>query len=307
MAQGLQVREAPSRDCPMPSSDLHDRLFVQLQHVLPKQALTRFAEFVANSRAPWTRGIIPWFIRKYGVDMSEAADPDPTHYACFNDFFTRALRDGVRPLADAPFVSPVDGSVIDCVTLRDATILQVKGHAYCAQALVGGDAALAAPFEGGEAISIYLSPKDYHRIHMPCDGRLRRMIHVPGTLYSVNPATVAGVPGLFARNERVVCLFDSAFGPFVLTLVGAMAVGSMQTVWHGLINPPRPGTLRDWRYDDQDIQLARGEEMGRFLLGSTVVMLFPKNVLRARADWTPGRSVRMGEPMAEAIDLSHVR
>jgi phosphatidylserine decarboxylase len=284
----------------MPSSDLHDRLFVQLQHVLPKQALTRFAEFVANSGAPWTRGIIPWFIRKYGVDMSEAADPDPMHYACFNDFFTRALRDGVRPLADAPFVSPVDGAVIDCVTLRETTIMQLKGHGYCAQALVGGDAALAAPFEGGDAISIYLSPKDYHRIHMPCDGRLRRMIHVPGTLYSVNPATVAGVPGLFARNERVVCLFDSAFGPFVLTLVGAMAVGSMQTVWHGLVNPPRPGTLRDWRYDEQDIRLARGEEMGRFLLGSTVVMLFPKNVLRARADWTPGHSVRMGEAMAEA-------
>ncbi len=272
-----------------------------LQHVLPQQGLTRFAEFVANSRAPWTRGIIPWFIRKYGVDMSEAARPDPADYACFNDFFTRALREGARPLADAPFVSPVDGTVIDCVQLDGDTLLQVKGHPYSARALVGGDAALVDLFDGGEAISIYLSPKDYHRIHMPCAGRLRRMVHVPGSLYSVNPATVAGVPGLFARNERVVCLFDSDFGPFVLTLVGAMVVGSMQTVWHGLINPPRSGTLREWRYDDQDIQLARGEEMGRFLLGSTVVMLFPKGVLRARADWLPGRSVRMGEAMAEAL------
>jgi len=288
----------------MSSSDLHDRLFVLMQHAMPKQALTRFAEFVANSRAPWTRGIIPWFIGKYGVDMREAADPDPSHYACFNDFFTRALRDGVRPLADSPFTSPVDGSVIDCVALRGDTILQVKGHAYSARALVGGDAALAAHFEGGDAISIYLSPKDYHRIHMPCDGRLLRMIHVPGTLYSVNPATVQGVPGLFARNERVVCLFESAFGPFVLTLVGAMAVGSMQTVWHGLVNPPRSGTLREWRYDDQDIRLSRGEEMGRFLLGSTVVMLFPKNVLRPRADWLPARSVRMGEVMADALPAS---
>jgi phosphatidylserine decarboxylase len=285
----------------MPSPDLRDRLFVLAQHGMPKQALTRFAEFVANSRAPWTRGIIPWFIRKYGVDMSEAARPDPADYACFNDFFTRALREGARPLADSPFVSPVDGTVIDCVQLDGDTLLQVKGHPYSARALVGGDAALVDRFDGGEAISIYLSPKDYHRIHMPCAGRLRRMVHVPGSLYSVNPATVAGVPGLFARNERVVCLFDSDFGPFVLTLVGAMVVGSMQTVWHGLINPPRSGTLREWRYDDQDIRLARGEEMGRFLLGSTVVMLFPKGVLRARADWLPGRTVRMGEAMAEAL------
>lgn len=285
----------------MSSSDLHDRLFVLMQHGLPKQALTRFAEFVANSRAPWTRGIIPWFIRKYGVDMREAAEPDPAHYACFNDFFTRALRDGARPLADAPFVSPVDGAVIDSVKLHGDTIMQAKGHAYSARALVGGDAALAALFEGGDAISIYLSPKDYHRIHMPCSGRLVRMIHVPGSLYSVNPATVAGVPGLFARNERAVCLFESDFGPFVLTLVGAMVVGSMQTVWHGLINPPRTGTLREWRYDDRDIRLARGEEMGRFLLGSTVVMLFPEKALRARADWLPGRPVRMGEAMADTL------
>lgn len=285
----------------MPSPDLRDRLFVLAQHGMPKQALTRFAEFVANSRAPWTRGIIPWFIRKYGVDMSEAARPDPADYACFNDFFTRALREGARPLADSPFVSPVDGTVIDCVKLDGDTLLQVKGHPYSARALVGGDAALVDRFDGGEAISIYLSPKDYHRIHMPCAGRLRRMIHVPGSLYSVNPATVAGVPGLFARNERVVCLFDSDFGPFVLTLVGAMVVGSMQTVWHGLINPPRTGKLREWRYDDQDIRLARGEEMGRFLLGSTVVMLFPRGALQACADWVPGRTVRMGEAMADAL------
>jgi phosphatidylserine decarboxylase len=284
----------------MSSPDLRDRLFVLLQHVLPKQGLTRFADFVANSRAPWTRGIIPWFIRKYGVDMSEAADPDPARYACFNDFFTRALREGARPLADAPFVSPVDGAVIDCARLEHDTILQVKGHAYSARALAGGDEALVQPLLGGDAISIYLSPKDYHRIHMPCDGRLLRMIHVPGYLYSVNPATVAGVPGLFARNERVVCLFESSFGPFVLTLVGAMVVGSMQTVWHGVVNPPRTGRLREWRYDDQDIRLARGQEMGRFLLGSTVVMLFPQGVLRPRSDWLPGRPVRMGEAMADA-------
>ena len=282
----------------MQFSDLYDRLKVVPQYLMPKQAMTVFGSFVANSRAPWTRGIIPWFIRRYGVDMTEAADPDPAHYACFNDFFTRALRDGVRPLATAPFVSPVDGAVIRCGTIAGGQILQVKGHRYSARALVGGDATLAAPFEDGEAISVYLSPKDYHRIHMPCDGRLLRMIHVPGDLFSVNPTTVLGVPGLFARNERVVCLFESAFGPFVLTLVGATIVGSMATVWHGLVNEKRSGVLREWRYDDQDITLKRGDEMGRFLLGSTVVMLFPPNVLRPLPDWTPGRAVRMGEAMA---------
>lgn len=284
----------------MQFSDLYDRLKVVPQYLMPKQAMTVFGSFVANSRAPWTRGIIPWFIRRYGVDMTEAADPDPAHYACFNDFFTRALRDGVRPLASVPFVSPVDGAVIRCGTIAGGQILQVKGHRYSARALVGGDATLVAPFEDGEAISVYLSPKDYHRIHMPCDGRLLRMIHVPGDLFSVNPTTVRGVPGLFARNERVVCLFESAFGPFVLTLVGATIVGSMATVWHGLVNETRSGVLREWRYDDQDITLKRGDEMGRFLLGSTVVMLFPPNVLRPLPDWTPGRAVRMGEAMAEA-------
>ena len=282
----------------MQFSDLYDRLKVVPQYLMPKQAMTVFGSFVANSRAPWTRGIIPWFIRRYGVDMTEAADPDPAHYACFNDFFTRALRDGVRPLATAPFVSPVDGAVIRCGTIAGGQILQVKGHRYSARALVGGDATLAAPFEDGEAISVYLSPKDYHRIHMPCDGRLLRMIHVPGDLFSVNPTTVLGVPGLFARNERVVCLFESAFGPFVLTLVGATIVGSMATVWHGLVNETRSGVLREWRYDDQNITLKRGDEMGRFLLGSTVVMLFPPNVLCPLPDWTPGRAVRMGEAMA---------
>jgi phosphatidylserine decarboxylase len=282
----------------MQFSDLYDRLKVVPQYLMPKQAMTVFGSFVANSRAPWTRGIIPWFIRRYGVDMTEAADPDPAHYACFNDFFTRALRDGARPLATAPFVSPVDGAVIRCGTIAGGQILQVKGHRYSARALVGGDATLAAPFEDGEAISVYLSPKDYHRIHMPCDGRLLRMIHVPGDLFSVNPTTVLGVPGLFARNERVVCLFESAFGPFVLTLVGATIVGSMATVWHGLVNETRSGVLREWRYDDQNITLKRGDEMGRFLLGSTVVMLFPPNVLCPLPDWTPGRAVRMGEAMA---------
>jgi phosphatidylserine decarboxylase len=162
---------------------------------------------------------------------------------------------------------------------------------------MGGDAKLAAQFSNGSFATIYLSPKDYHRIHMPCPGRLRRMVYVPGALFSVNPTTARGVPGLFARNERVVCVFDGEQGQFVLTLVGATIVGSMSTVWHGVVNPPRLAEVREWRYDDQSIELKKGEEMGRFLLGSTVVMLFPQNALGFNPAWSPARPVKMGEPM----------
>jgi phosphatidylserine decarboxylase len=279
---------------------LSDRLAVLPQYLLPKTLLTTLAGTVARSRAPWTRRLIRWFIARYRVDMTQAALPDPAAYACFNDFFTRALREDARPLAAAPFVSPADGMVIRCCQLADGQIMQVKGHAYSARALLGGDAALAAAFDGGEAIGIYLSPRDYHRLHMPCDGRLLRMIYVPGSLFSVNPATVRGVPGLFARNERVVCVFAGAGGPFAMVLVGATIVGSIATVWHGVVNPPRAATLREWRYAERNIVLRQGEEMGRFLLGSTVVMLFPPAVLRPRPDWTPGRPVRLREAMADA-------
>lgn len=277
---------------------MSDRLAVLPQYLLPKLALTRLAGRTANWRSrAWTRAFIPWFAARYGIDMSEAANPDFAAYACFNDFFTRALRPGVRPIADADYVCPVDGAISQLGPIAGDQIIQAKGHRYSTRALVGGDAELAAQFADGEFATIYLSPKDYHRIHMPCAGRLTRMIHVPGDLFSVNPTTARGVPGLFARNERVVCVFEGERGPFVLTLVGATVVGSMATVWHGVVNPPRPGTVRDWRYDDRQIVLQKGEEMGRFLLGSTVVLLFPKETLKFRADWAPTRGVRMGEAM----------
>jgi phosphatidylserine decarboxylase len=191
----------------------------------------------------------------------------------------------------------VDGAISQFGAIERDQILQAKGHRYSTTALVGGDGALAAHFENGLFATLYLSPKDYHRIHMPCDGRLLRMVHVPGELFSVNPTTARGVPGLFARNERVVCVFDSALGPFVLALVGATIVGSMATVWHGVVNPPRPGQLREWSYTDKDVQLKQGDEMGRFLLGSTVVMLFRKSTLAFNAEWAPGRGIRLGEAM----------
>jgi len=276
-----------------------DRLAVLPQYLLPKRALTVLAgRFAASRNRWWTGWVIPWFIASYGVNMAEAANPYPAGYASFNDFFTRVLRPDARPLAQADCVSPVDGTVIQCGPIEGDQILQAKGHRYSTRALVGGDATLAALFHSGQAVTLYLSPRDYHRIHMPCAGRLLRMIHISGDLFSVNPATVRGVPGLFARNERVVCVFESARGPFALTLVGATIAGSIATVWHGVVSPPRPGVVREWRYDDQAVVLGPGDEVGRFLLGSTVVMLFPANSLRLQANWVPGRSVRMGEAMA---------
>jgi len=277
-----------------------DRLKVLPQYLLPKRALTVYAGWRASRRwGPRTTKLIEGFIEKYGVDMSEAAQPDPAHYGSFNEFFTRALKDGARPISNADLVCPVDGAVSQFGAIERDQIFQAKGHHYSTTALVGGDAALAAEYENGHFATIYLSPKDYHRIHMPCDGTLRRMIHVPGDLFSVNPLTARGVPGLFARNERVVCVFDSANGSFVLTLVGATIVGSMATAWHGVVNPPRPGLIREWDYRGKHIALKKGAEMGRFLLGSTVVLLFPRGPLVFNPAWTPARPVRLGEAMGD--------
>jgi phosphatidylserine decarboxylase len=277
-----------------------DRLAVLPQYLLPKQALTAVAGRFAGARAgALTTRVVRWFIDRYGVNMAEAAQPDPAAYATFNEFFTRALAPGARPLAAADLVCPVDGAISQFGPLDGDALLQAKGHTYTVQALVGGDAELARPFLGGHFATLYLSPKDYHRIHMPCEGRLVRMIHVPGDLFSVNPTTARGVPGLFARNERVVCVFDGAHGPWVLVLVGATIVGSMATVWHGVVNPPRPGAVRDWRYEGAAAPtLAQGAEMGRFLLGSTVVLLFPPGPLTFNRAWRPGGAIRMGEAMA---------
>lgn len=277
---------------------MSDRLAVLPQYLLPKQALTALAGKFASARAGGlTTSVIRWFVGRYGVNMAEAANPDIASYASFNEFFTRPLKEGARPLAVADFICPVDGAISQFGAIERDQIFQAKGHSYSTTALVGGDAALAARFENGSFATLYLSPKDYHRIHMPCAGRLLRMIHVPGALFSVNPVTARGVPGLFARNERVVCVFEGEPGPFVMVLVGATIVGSMATVWHGLVNPPRPGLLREWRYEDQGLRYAQGAEMGRFLLGSTVVMLFPGSTLNFNPDWAPARPIRLGEAM----------
>ena len=285
---------------------MSDRSAVLPQYLFPKQALTHFAGWVASKERGWvTTEIIRRFVAKYQVNMGEALDSDIASYKSFNDFFTRALKPGARPLAESDLICPVDGAISQFGAIEKDQIFQAKGHHYSTTAVVGGDTALAAQFESGSFATLYLSPKDYHRIHMPCDGRLTRMIYVPGDLFSVNPVTARGVPGLFARNERTVCVFESPRGPFVLILVGATIVGSMATVWHGVVNPPRLPAVREWRYphasnaSHEAIELKKGDEMGRFLLGSTVVMLFPKAALGFNPVWEPGRVIRLGEAMAD--------
>jgi phosphatidylserine decarboxylase len=276
------------------------RLAVLPQYLLPKGALTNFAGRVAGAKGgAMTTHLIRWFVGKYDVNMDEAANSDIASYRSFNEFFTRALKPGARPLAKADFVCPVDGRISQFGAIEGDQIFQAKGHKFSTTALVGGDAALAKQFEHGSFANLYLSPRDYHRIHMPCDAALKRMIYVPGELFSVNPTTARGVPGLFARNERVVCEFDTAFGPFVMVLVGATIVGSMATTWHGVVNPPRLPKVTEWTYKKNEYTFKKGEEMGRFLLGSTVVMLFPKDTLHFNDQWQPAGPVRLGEMMAD--------
>ena len=229
-------------------SSVSDRLAVLPQYIMPKRALTTLAgKFASAQLGSLTTAVIRRFVARYDVNMAEAANPDVASYASFNDFFTRSLNPGVRPLPSADLVCPVDGTISQFGSIDKDQVFQAKGHRYSTTALIGGDALLAARFDHGHFATLYLSPRDYHRIHMRCAGQLTRMVHVPGDLFSVNPTTARGVPSLFARNERVVCVFESAHGPFVLVLVGATIVGSMATVGHGVVNPPRPGTVREWR------------------------------------------------------------
>lgn len=282
------------------------KLSIILQHLLPKQALTLLAGLLADLHAgAATTAVIGWFVKRYQVNMAEAANPDIASYKTFNAFFTRSLNADARPLAKADFICPVDGAISQFGTIEQDQIFQAKGHRYSTLALLAGQKALAAKFENGHFACLYLSPKDYHRIHMPCDGKLKSMTYVPGDLLSVNPTTASNVPNLFARNERVVCEFESnQHGTFVLVLVGATIVGSMATVWHqdntgalhGIVNPPRTSQIRSWSYEN--ITLKQGDEMGRFLLGSTVVMLFEKDTLQFNAAWQPAGAIRLGEMMS---------
>ncbi len=272
-----------------------------LQYILPQHTISRLVHRCTRSaRMPLRRSITRWFVRRFGVDMSEAAQPDLDAYPNFNRFFTRALRPGARTITTDPraLACPVDGYVSQKGTILGGEIFQAKGHRYSVGQLLGGKDELAAPFRGGAFATLYLSPGDYHRIHMPLDGRLQEMVHIPGRLFSVAPACVQGIPGLFARNERVVCLFDTAHGPLALVLVGAINVGSIETVWAGEVTPPRGKRIAVNRYPGAGaaaVELAKGDEMGRFNMGSTVIILLGPNHVRWHDDLTEGARVRLGQ------------
>jgi phosphatidylserine decarboxylase len=283
---------------------LRDFVFILLQHLTPQQLLSRLIGRLAECRNAWLKN---WFIKKfidiYGVNMAEAEREDPSTYINFNDFFCRTLKDGMRPLCEAKnqIASPADGAFSQQGQIDKGRIFQAKGRDFSATELLGGDEATAQEFSEGSFATIYLSPKDYHRLHMPLDGTLVSMTHIPGDLFSVNPTTTENVPRLFARNERLACIFETSIGPVALVLVGAMIVASIETVWAGQVAPAGK-RIRSERYKDvQDIVLKKGDEMGRFKLGSTIVMLFPKNAIEWKENIEPNAKVRLGEFIATTV------
>jgi phosphatidylserine decarboxylase len=260
-----------------------DQLKIKLQYWLPKHAVTRLVGKLAAAKlGSLTTAIINLFVKQYKINMDEALHSDPKHFKTFNDFFVRELKPDARSQVEDTTVitHPADACVSQFGPIVDGTLIQAKNHTYTAQELLGGSEELANEFADGQFATLYLSPSDYHRVHMPCDGTLRKMIYVPGDLFSVNPLTAQNVPNLFARNERVVSIFDTEFGPMAQILVGATIVGSIEQVWAGTVTPPRGNTVYDWDYPaegEKAVKLAKGDEMGRFKLGSTVINLFPKD------------------------------
>jgi len=284
---------------------MKDTLFVALQYIIPQHALSRAAGWLANTEIKWIKDpFTRWFVSRFDIDMSLAAEEDPCAYASFNDFFTRALKPGARPICSdkGAIVCPADGAISQLGDIKEGRIFQAKGQDYSLQELVGGDAEIAKLFIGGKFATVYLSPKDYHRVHMPLGGKLKSMIHVPGDLFSVNTVTAENVPRLFSRNERVVCVFDTEIGPMAVVLVGAMIVASIETVWAGQIAPVLR-TVKTTHYDQQQsIELTTGAEMGRFKLGSTAVVLFGEQAMGWSGDYEAGSPTTMGERMGSTTE-----
>lgn len=280
-------------------------LFIFAQQVVPHHLLSRLVGRFANSRVPWVKNLfIRRFIKAYGVNMAEALDPDPASYENFNAFFTRALKPGARPLAQTPgaLVAPADGVVSAIGAIDQESLVQAKGHDYSVTALLGGDPVKAAPFRNGSFATIYLSPKDYHRVHIPLGGTLQEMLYVPGQLFSVNLITADNIANLFARNERAVCLFDTEAGPMAVVLVGAMIVAGIETVWSGQVCPTANRLkVSDYRNAQPPVHLEKGAELGRFKLGSTVILLFGPGVMKWQAGLTAGSAVSMGEQLGTLV------
>jgi len=278
------------------------------QYILPHHWLSQLMSKLTHSENKiWKNLFIKLVIKLYNVNIDEAKQSDANHYASFNQFFTRELKPGVRPIATATdaIACPADGTVSQAGAITDGQIFQAKGHYFSAVDLLGGDENRAKPFLNGSFTTIYLSPKDYHRLHMPLKGSLKEMVHIPGRLFSVNTATANSVPGLFVRNERVACIFDTEVGPMALILVGAIFVSSVETVWHGVVTPPTISSVRDWQYSDKPPVLEKGEEMGRFNMGSTIIVLFAQDKMEWESNFTAGTAVRLGEKIAKISDHPH--
>lgn len=266
--------------------------------------ISRFLGKLADSRIQWLKDfLIRHFIKHFDVDMSEAAQEDYQRYANFNEFFTRPLKAGARPMPEDVNVlaCPVDGFISELGIIQDQQLFQAKGHTYELMALLGGDHEMVSNFRNGAFLTAYLSPRDYHRVHMPTSGILKKMIHVPGSLFSVNPQTVAGVPNLFARNERVVCYFESDCGPMAIILVGAIVVASIATTWQGIVTPPTKSLLQQWSYANNPIHLDRGAEMGHFDVGSTIILLFGKNAVQWGSGLKSGQVLRLGQAIGNHV------
>lgn len=274
-----------------------DQIFAFAQHITPQKSLSRLVGKIADCEADWVKNtFISQFVKKYNVDMSEAINSDPLSYRNFNDFFTRAIRSDLRPICDEEnsVVCPADGAVSQLGKIEHGTLYQAKGHTYSLTTLLGGDASLSDQFLGGSFATVYLSPRDYHRVHMPLTGKLTKMIHIPGKLFSVNKVTAEQIPNVFARNERTVCLFDTQAGPMAVILVGAMIVASIETVWAGQVTPFNKNVVT-WNYEElNNIEIQKGEEMGRFKLGSTAIVLFGKEAVNWEESIQAETKTKMG-------------
>lgn len=272
------------------------------QYIAPQRALSRFAGWMANSKVVWLKNyLIKDFIRRYKVDMSEAIEQNPTAFSCYNDFFTRKLKPELRVIApeNSALISPVDGCIQALGQIFDGSLFQAKKHTFSLETLLGNNPETAKKFLNGTYFTIYLSPPDYHRIHMPLTGKLTDMWYVPGKLFSVNILTAEHIPGLFARNERVVCLFETEWGPMVVILIGAMLVGSMHTTWAGCVAPNGYGNVTHWNYNKTQIMLKKGDDLGYFTLGSTVMVLLPEGKSELLSTLEVGQRVKMGERMGK--------
>ena len=281
-----------------------DKIFIFLQHILPQHLLSRCVGWLARLEHPvWLKNwLVHGFIRHFGVNMAEAADPDSTSYPSFNAFFTRPLREGARPLAQADILCPADGAISQLGAIEGGRIFQAKGQSFSAWELLGGDTERAPLFDGGRFATIYLSPRDYHRVHMPLAGRLTASRYIPGDLYSVNQVTAENVPRLFARNERLVCHFDTEAGPMAMVLVGAMIVAGIETVWAGQVAPPPDNPVEvDYLKLPEAVALEKGAEMGRFMLGSTVILLFPRDSVSWDESYGAGVATRLGEKLGDIV------